>query len=218
MIWHDRVIARLVYAKYRHFRTSFLCFWKVLFSAVLPPVDACYPPHGKIPITVAKNGIQRGKQPFFDPNYGIFGHRKRRSFFYNRLDCIYFCGVKSKKICCPKAQKTLILLAFSKSSVSPFAPPKSLENTEFSRLFAFSFPLSHGLQGMHDLSILVLFQNADMAVALWSFFDKLNFAFDHPRREFVRSFSLCASSIADTVKSRPLQKSPRRFPHKKEYR
>ena len=24
------------------------------------------------------------------------------------------------------------------------APPKSLENTEFSRLFAFSFPLSHG--------------------------------------------------------------------------
>ena len=31
------------------------------------------------------------------------------------------------------------------------APPKSLENTEFSRLFAFSFPLSHGGRGMHHL-------------------------------------------------------------------
>ena len=31
------------------------------------------------------------------------------------------------------------------------APPKSLENTEFSRLFAFYFPLSHGFQGMHRL-------------------------------------------------------------------
>ena len=29
------------------------------------------------------------------------------------------------------------------------APSKSLENTEFSRLFAFSFPLSHGGQWMH---------------------------------------------------------------------
>ena len=46
------------------------------------------------------------------------------------------------------------------------APPKSLENTEFSRLFAFSFPLSHGGHGMHHLSILVHFQNADMAVGL----------------------------------------------------
>ena len=27
------------------------------------------------------------------------------------------------------------------------APPKSLENTEFSRLFAFYFPLSHGGRG-----------------------------------------------------------------------
>ena len=27
------------------------------------------------------------------------------------------------------------------------APPKSLENTEFSRLFCFFFPLSHGSQG-----------------------------------------------------------------------
>ena len=31
------------------------------------------------------------------------------------------------------------------------APPKSLENTGFSRLFAFYFPLSHGGRGMHDL-------------------------------------------------------------------
>ena len=31
------------------------------------------------------------------------------------------------------------------------APPKSLENTGFSRLFAFYFPLSHGSQGMHRL-------------------------------------------------------------------
>ena len=46
------------------------------------------------------------------------------------------------------------------------APPKSLENTEFSRLFAFSFPLSHGGRGIHHLSILVPFQNADMAVGL----------------------------------------------------
>ena len=47
------------------------------------------------------------------------------------------------------------------------APPKSLENTEFSRLFAFLFPLSHGGRGgMHDLSIPVHFQNADMAVGL----------------------------------------------------
>ena len=30
------------------------------------------------------------------------------------------------------------------------APPKSLENTEFSRLFAFLFPLSHGGRGIHD--------------------------------------------------------------------
>ena len=30
------------------------------------------------------------------------------------------------------------------------APPKSLENTEFSRLFAFYFPLSHGGRGIHD--------------------------------------------------------------------
>lgn len=51
-----------------------------------------------------------------------------------------------------------------------------------------------------------------------SFIDELNFAFDHPRREFVRSFSLCASSKADTVKSKPPQKSSRRFPHKKEHR
>ena len=27
------------------------------------------------------------------------------------------------------------------------APPKSLENNEFSRIFAFSFPLSHGGRG-----------------------------------------------------------------------
>ena len=46
------------------------------------------------------------------------------------------------------------------------APPKSLENTEFSRLFAFYFPLSHGFRGTHHLSILVHFQNADMAVGL----------------------------------------------------
>lgn len=51
-----------------------------------------------------------------------------------------------------------------------------------------------------------------------SFIDELNFAFDHPRREFVRSFSLCASSKADTVKSKPPQKSSRRFQHKKEHR
>lgn len=31
------------------------------------------------------------------------------------------------------------------------APPKSLENIEFSRLFAFYFPLSHGGRGMHRL-------------------------------------------------------------------
>ncbi len=31
------------------------------------------------------------------------------------------------------------------------APPKSLENTEFSRLFAFSIPLSHSGYGMHYL-------------------------------------------------------------------
>ena len=31
------------------------------------------------------------------------------------------------------------------------APQKSLENTEFSRLFAFYFPLSHGGRGMHHL-------------------------------------------------------------------
>ena len=31
------------------------------------------------------------------------------------------------------------------------APAKSLENTEFSRLFAFSFPLSHGFQGIPHL-------------------------------------------------------------------
>lgn len=43
---------------------------------------------------------------------------------------------------------------------------KNLENTEFSRLFAFSFPLSHGGRGMHHLSILVHFQNADMAEGL----------------------------------------------------
>ena len=29
------------------------------------------------------------------------------------------------------------------------APPKSLENSVFSRLFAFYFPLSHGGQWMH---------------------------------------------------------------------
>ena len=46
------------------------------------------------------------------------------------------------------------------------APPKSLENSVFSRLFDFSFPLSHGGRGMHHLSILVHFQNADMAVGL----------------------------------------------------
>lgn len=51
-----------------------------------------------------------------------------------------------------------------------------------------------------------------------SFIDELNFAFDHPRLEFVRSFSLCASSKADTVKSKPPQKSSRRFQHKKEHR
>ena len=31
------------------------------------------------------------------------------------------------------------------------APPKSLENSMFSRLFAFLFPLSHGGRGMHHL-------------------------------------------------------------------
>ena len=46
------------------------------------------------------------------------------------------------------------------------APPKSLENSMFSRLFAFYFPLSHGGRGMHHLSIPVHFQNADMAVGL----------------------------------------------------
>ena len=46
------------------------------------------------------------------------------------------------------------------------APPKSLENTEFSRLLAFLFPLSHGGRGTHHLSIPVHFQNADMAVGL----------------------------------------------------
>ena len=50
---------------------------------------------------------------------------------------------------------------------SPFTrTTKSLENAEFSRLFAFYFPLSHGGWGMHHLSILVHFQNADMAVGL----------------------------------------------------
>ena len=46
------------------------------------------------------------------------------------------------------------------------APPKSLENTEFSRLLGFLFPLSHGGRGTHHRSIPVHFQNADMAVGL----------------------------------------------------
>ena len=40
---------------------------------------------------------------------------------------------------------------FMKVQVLLPAPSKSLENTEFSRLFAFLFPLSHRVQGMHDL-------------------------------------------------------------------
>ena len=39
---------------------------------------------------------------------------------------------------------------FMKVQVLLPAPPKSLENTEFSRLFAFYFPLSHGGRWMHD--------------------------------------------------------------------
>ena len=36
---------------------------------------------------------------------------------------------------------------------------------------------------------LVHFQNSDMAAGLlFLYIDELNFAFDHPRREFVRSF------------------------------
>ena len=37
--------------------------------------------------------------------------------------------------------------AFGSDLSSLTAPPKSLENTEFSRLFAFYFPLSHGGRG-----------------------------------------------------------------------
>ena len=46
------------------------------------------------------------------------------------------------------------------------APPKSLENAMFSRLFAFSFRCHTAVGGTHHLSILVHFQNADMAVGL----------------------------------------------------
>ena len=42
------------------------------------------------------------------------------------------------------------------------APPKSLENAGFSRLFA--FPLSHGFQEIQHLRNLIHFQNTDMTV------------------------------------------------------
>ena len=67
---------------------------------------------------------------------GSLGYEKRRPFFNNRLEYIGFYEVKSKKICCPKVSKPLILLGFSKSSVSPLAP----ENDKFrQKLVVFSY-------------------------------------------------------------------------------
>jgi len=50
---------------------------------------------------------------------------------------IGFYEVKSKKICCPKASKPLILLGFSKSSVSPFVPKKALRSNSQSLFLCF---------------------------------------------------------------------------------
>lgn len=51
-------------------------------------------------MTAAKSGIQRGKQRFFNPNYGIFGHKETPRDFLSRgvrWTVLFFCTFPKTK-------------------------------------------------------------------------------------------------------------------------
>ena len=76
------------------------------------------------------------------------------------------------------------------------APPKSLENTEFSRLFAFLFPLSHGGRGRCVYDIKSTNRNLYHSSFLRIIFSSVRYSSTNPcfRKSVIAGLSIAISS------------------------
>ena len=100
--------------------------WKVSIFGICPSVSLRYPPHGKTSMPLLLRGSQEKEQRIFHPFWyslkmGI--EKGRPSEQSPKMKGIFYEAMQEKKL--SESQKPLILLGFSKSSVSPLAPEKS---------------------------------------------------------------------------------------------
>ena len=113
--------------------------WKVSIFGVCPSVSLRYPPHGKTSLPLLLRGSQEKEQRIFHPFWyslkmGI--EKGRPSEQSPKMKGIFYEAMQEKKL--SESPKPLILLGFSKSSVSPLGPEKEQPLSCRQRLFLFN--------------------------------------------------------------------------------